>query len=315
MAVCSRAGYLSRSFTTPPSDGKTGRPCGCASGRRTPAARYTRRGPTSRRPAPPRPATPAPSPQAQSRWSVVRSTSGMTRAWSFPSRASRSPRARRLRPRQTVSQADAQRVWMDGWGSGKPGTSTWLVMNNYPAGWVNEVTGVADYPSSARVEGLRQLHVHGRGVPRQAHRHPEHSGSRIPLLGLGSTRHGPAVAADVVPDLHAEAQQGDCLQGHRHRLERDRPHQGPLRQQEGYAEVRDHLQDHVLQGGQGPATGAGRRYGAAAGPRSARSAPTASASTARARSARRAPPGTCAWYPGDSWYWGAWTSVAKVTVR
>ena len=21
----------------------------------------------------------------------------------------------------------------------------------------------------------------------------------------------------------------------------------------------------------------------------------------------------CAWYPGDSWYWGAWTSVAKVT--
>ena len=21
------------------------------------------------------------------------------------------------------------------------------------------------------------------------------------------------------------------------------------------------------------------------------------------------------WYPGDSWYWGAWTSLAKVTVR
>ena len=57
-------------------------------------------------------------------------------------------------PGVTAREADAQRLWMDYWGSGKPGTATWLVLNNYPDGWVNDVYGVADYPSSAKVKSF-----------------------------------------------------------------------------------------------------------------------------------------------------------------
>ena len=38
---------------------------------------------------------------------------------------------------------------MDYWGSGKPGTRTLVRQNNFPAGWTNGMTGVADWPASA----------------------------------------------------------------------------------------------------------------------------------------------------------------------
>lgn len=57
-------------------------------------------------------------------------------------------------PTLDVHEADAQRIWMNRWGSGKPGTKTKLFLNNFPAGWVNDLGGVADWPNSARPKSL-----------------------------------------------------------------------------------------------------------------------------------------------------------------
>ena len=63
-------------------------------------------------------------------------------------------------PGQTVYQSQAQRVWMDAWGSGKPGTRTWLGLNNYPSGWVNSIGRRRRLAGLGHAEGLRQLHDH-----------------------------------------------------------------------------------------------------------------------------------------------------------
>ena len=57
-------------------------------------------------------------------------------------------------PALDVHEADAQRVWMNLWGSGKPGTRTKLVLDDFPAGWVNQLGGGADWPASAPFRSL-----------------------------------------------------------------------------------------------------------------------------------------------------------------
>ena len=48
----------------------------------------------------------------------------------------------------TVDEADAQRVWLKSpyWYSGKPGATVKVALNNFPAGWINRVTGYTDDP-------------------------------------------------------------------------------------------------------------------------------------------------------------------------
>lgn len=56
-----------------------------------------------------------------------------------------------------VSEAAAQRIWITSpyWDSGKPGSVVRVVRNNYPAGWVDQVSGYNDDPqqSGSRVFG------------------------------------------------------------------------------------------------------------------------------------------------------------------
>jgi hypothetical protein len=50
-----------------------------------------------------------------------------------------------------VDEANAQRVWIQApyWASGKPGATVKLARNNFPAGWINDVTGYSDPKSTA----------------------------------------------------------------------------------------------------------------------------------------------------------------------
>jgi len=57
-------------------------------------------------------------------------------------------------PALDVHEADAQRIWMNLWGSGKPGTRTKLFLNNFPGGWVNQLVGGADWPATAPFRSL-----------------------------------------------------------------------------------------------------------------------------------------------------------------
>jgi hypothetical protein len=49
----------------------------------------------------------------------------------------------------TVNEADAQRLWLTTpyWYSGKPGATVKLALNNYPAGWINRVGAWSDDPA------------------------------------------------------------------------------------------------------------------------------------------------------------------------
>lgn len=51
----------------------------------------------------------------------------------------------------SVNEADAQRIWITApyWWSGKPGATVRLVRNSFPAGWMNVVTGYSDPSGSA----------------------------------------------------------------------------------------------------------------------------------------------------------------------
>lgn len=52
----------------------------------------------------------------------------------------------------SVDQKQAQRVEMRGFGSGKPGTRTQILLDNYPAGSTNDIFGEPAYPKSAQVK-------------------------------------------------------------------------------------------------------------------------------------------------------------------
>jgi hypothetical protein len=58
----------------------------------------------------------------------------------------------------SVNEADAQRVWIQApyWASGKPGSTVKVARNNFPVGWRNEVSGYSDPNGSAfRVFGTK----------------------------------------------------------------------------------------------------------------------------------------------------------------
>lgn len=57
----------------------------------------------------------------------------------------------------SVDEATAQRVWMQSpsWYSGKPGATVKLMLANFPAGWINRVTGYSDDPDGAAAKTLR----------------------------------------------------------------------------------------------------------------------------------------------------------------
>ena len=48
----------------------------------------------------------------------------------------------------TIDEATAQRMFNFTWASGKPGTKTTIRFQNFPAGWVNALSGVSESPSS-----------------------------------------------------------------------------------------------------------------------------------------------------------------------
>ena len=52
-------------------------------------------------------------------------------------------------PTLDVREAQAHALWSILWGSGKPGTTTKVVFERFPAGWVNELGGVAAWPETA----------------------------------------------------------------------------------------------------------------------------------------------------------------------
>ncbi len=218
-------------------------------------------------------------------------------------------------PGPTVYQSQAQRVWMDYWGSGKPGTRTWLALNNYPNGWFNHIAGVADYPRTARVKDFGTFTTTGR---------TNDDWKRITIPSTAAPGYaywvwvshddGPLSLQTWFQTCTLKPSKAAVYRGASDRSQRHRPDQGTLREHEGNAEVRHHLQDDVSNHGPGPA---GEDRGTTVrGWTKVGKVRTDGLGKYRKGSVRVArTTWYSAWYPGDSWYRGAWTSVAKVTAR
>ncbi len=219
-------------------------------------------------------------------------------------------------PGVIAREVDAQRIWMDYWGSGKPGTRTYLIMNNFPAGWTNDIAGVADYPTTANVQTVggstssggdytvkRVIIPSGAKPGYKYWVWADHRDGSLSLTTSFQTctlkrtrsvvRKGTAIAlSGVVP-----------IKGH----------YGGKTGTRKYVTVYKTTKSKLAAKGQPPVAGGGSR---ASGWTRVGRVRTDGLGRYRKGSIRPARTTWYAvWYPGDSWYWGAWTSLAKVTVR
>jgi hypothetical protein len=219
-------------------------------------------------------------------------------------------------PRQTVSQADAQRVWMDRWGSGKPGTSTWLVMNNYPDNWVNGIYGVADYPSSARVKSFGSFTSTGAEYDGKKMTIPSTAAPGYSYWVWASHDSGPLSLTTRFQTCTLKPSRATVSKGTAIAMSGIVPIKGHYGSKKGtpkYVTIYKTTSARLAAKGQPPVSG-GKTLAA----KWTKVGKVRTDGLGKYRKGSIRPSRTtwyCAWYPGDSWYWGAWTSVAKVTAR
>jgi len=213
----------------------------------------------------------------------------------------------------TLYETDAQRLRMGYWGSGKPGSAGWVVMNNFPTGWVDEINGVADYPSSAKAKSFgsftntgaeydaKKVTIPGTVTPGYAYWiEASHTTGPLDLWtsfqvctlkpGKGSTSASGSVAlSGVVPIKgHYGKTKGTpkfvtIYKTTSAKTAKSQPTKAGGKAVKGWTKV-----------------GKVRTDGLGKYKLSTRPGKTS---------------WYCAWYARDAWYWGAWTSVAKVSVR
>lgn len=74
----------------------------------------------------------------------------------------------------TVYEQDAQRLWMSSpsWRSGKPGATVKVAFNNFPGGWINSVTGYTDDPKETASKSFGKHASKGAATHLRSYRIP-----------------------------------------------------------------------------------------------------------------------------------------------
>lgn len=214
----------------------------------------------------------------------------------------------------TAYEADAQRLWLGDWASGKPGSSAWVVMNDYPDGWVNHISGLADYPSSAKTKSFGDFTCTGADFEAQR--------ITIPSTVTPGYVYWVEVAHTDGPlDLWTTFQV--CTL----KPSRARVSTSASVTLSGIVPVKGHYGSkkgtpkYVTLYKTTSAKLAGSQPKAAGGNRSAakwvKVGRVRSDGLGKYKLSTRPGKTTwyCAWYARDAWYYGSWTSVTKVTVR
>ncbi len=216
----------------------------------------------------------------------------------------------------SVDEADAQRLWIPApyWASGKPGSTVKLARNNFPAGWRNEVSGYSDPNGSAyKVFGTKtslggateyvSVKVPTTAKPGYDYwiglKHVDDSGNYLPLYVERSFQ-----VCTMKPSKTA------ISRGTRIRITGVVPTEGHWGSQTGKRKIIT-LWWHKGTAGV-PTKWDARKQGWLV-IANLRTTTTGSYTTPYTR-----PPRTGTFvvqYSGDDWYWGAFTSTSKVTVR
>jgi len=217
-------------------------------------------------------------------------------------------------PGVTAREADAQRLWMDYWGSGKPGTATWLVLNNYPDGWVNDVYGVADYPSSAKVKSFGSFTSTGAPYDGKRMTIPSSVAPGYAYYVWASHDSGPLSLQTWFQTCTLKPSKATVSRGASITLSGIVPVKGHYGSKKGTPKyVTIYKTTSAKAAKAQPAVSGGKTV---KGWTKVGKVRTDGLGKYRKGSIR--PSGTtwyCVWYAGDTQYWGAWTSVAKVTAR
>ena len=128
------------------------------------------------------------------------------------------------------------------WDSGKPGATVKMALDNFPAGWINRVTGYTDDPKGTAYKDLRL-----RGPPRASRQSlerqdPVHRQAGLRRTGSASSTWTAPTTASAVPRemyqvVHDEGVQDGDPQGHEDPPHRHRAHRGPLGRRHGPPKV------------------------------------------------------------------------------
>jgi hypothetical protein len=214
----------------------------------------------------------------------------------------------------TAYEADAQRLLMGNWGSGKPGSAAWVLMNNYPDAWSTDIYGVADYPSSAKMKSFGNFTNTGAEYDPKRIIIPSTAAPGYAYWIEASHTDGPLdlwtsfQVCTLKPSKSAVSGNSSITFGG---VVPIKGHYGSQKGTPKYVTIYKTTSAKVAAKGQ-PSVSGGRTVKSWTKVGRVRTD-----GLGKYKLSTRPGKTTwyCAWYAADSWYWGAWTSVAKVTVR
>lgn len=209
-----------------------------------------------------------------------------------------------------VREGKAQRIWTNGWGSGKPGSRTWLVMNNFPAGWTNSIGGIADWPDSATEKSFGTSTSAGDTYTVKSITIPSTVAPGYAYWLWADHTTGSLSLSTWFQTCTLNASKTTISRGGSIKLSGVIPTKGHLGSQRG-------ISKRVIIYKTTKSTGQPTSWA----PKSTiwtKVATVTANGLGRFTSGYPRPSRTTRYvvrYPGDAWYWGAFTSVRKVTVR
>jgi hypothetical protein len=213
-------------------------------------------------------------------------------------------------PALDVQEADAHAIWANGWASGKPGTTTRLILERFPAGWVNQLSGIADWPATATFKSFGTKTSAGGTYETKSITIPSGTAPGYSYWIYADHSTGPLSLMTSFQTCTLNASKLTIRKGTRIKLSGVVPVKGHLGSTPGITSKRAIIYKTTKSTGQ-PTTWT---------PKSSIWTKVATVRVSGLGKFSRyvSPSRTTRYvvrYPRDNWYWGAFTSVRKVTVR
>ena len=211
---------------------------------------------------------------------------------------------------------DCEAIFFPGWASGRPGTKTQLNLANFPLGWTNSLGAVADWPATAKPTSYgdfpsagysyeaKDITVPATMAPGYAYWvWADHAEGHLYLLTAFQT-------CTLKPSRSSVAKNGSLtLSG----VVPVKGHYGTHKGTPKDVTIYWTTSSRLAKAGQPSKSGGSAQAGGWIRLGKARTDRLGRFSKGSVKPARTT--WYVAWYPGDSQYWGAWTSLTKVTMK
>lgn len=212
----------------------------------------------------------------------------------------------------TVDESTAKRTWTGGWGSGKPGSTARLWIENYPAGWLNYLYGMSDDPQSSGYKTFGTWTSGGTSARSKALTIPAKAKPGYSYYLWLAHDSGPLTLATTYQVCTLNASKTTIRKGGSVKLSGIVPTEGHWGSKAGKSK-KVIVYKRTKAAGQPAKKGGFTKWNGWTRVGTYKANGLGKFSTGYLRPSRST--WYVAWYPGDNWYWGAYTSVRKVTVK